>query len=740
MFTKKFLIGMLTLAVFTVFAAAIPVVFSNNLQLEIATTSAWAGGTDDGQGGCCDTGGDSGGRDTTPTPPTPPSTPDPDPDPDPVVCKYLKANGQTGTVNLASGANSVVLTWQTQNANQAFLDGVAVALNNTAGKTVGITGTQTFVLNVKGANGNDNCTVKVIPTVETVPVCNYLTASPNTLPHSGGNVVLKWETTNAAKVTIDQGIGTVAADNTSGKTVSVSNTITYTLTASNADGSNASTCKQTITVGDKPNGGLTCSEVSFSASNTRVNKGDTVTLNWSASSKVDNASIDNGIGNVSLSGSRNVTINNDITYRITISNANSSVSCPVTITTNSGGGGGGSSSPYCGFYISDKNISRGEKVTLRWNTSHVNKVTIVDNDGNVIINTTNRNDLDSNIDVRPTRDTEYTLTASRGSNEVKCRVEVRVGDDIFISQTRNQLPWVSGISLTQVPYTGFEAGPALTLLFYALLAIWALYVAYIFVIKRDSLGGVSFAGAHEHIPYTDVSVNQGGSLIPNDAESYVASSVSTTLPDNLPTATPVVGYGNMTNTTEDEVEGEFNGLENLAHSHKVLLSTDAMRYLVSSYGSDQSAEEVLTTVIEQAKSLFPSENGWVVLNLARMESLMGDLTAEEENTMATIATPSNAGSLAEAIVTGNIVAAYQMIGHRPMVSLAAAAADLDALNRVRKGEEATISSMLKKETATLSNEQITEAIHALTSAIDGVYTDEAEAVKMAILKAVKAVN
>jgi hypothetical protein len=72
-----------------------------------------------------------------------------------------------------------------------------------------------------------------------------------------------------------------------------------------------------------------------------------------------------------------------------------------------------------------------------------------------------------------------------------------------------------------------------------------------------------------------------------------------------------------------------------------------------------------------------------------------------------------------------------------MFALADAAADLDAVYRNRKGESVTVSNMLSKETENLSEAQITEMITALTGALDGTYTDEASAVKMAIMKAVK---
>ena len=88
-------------------------------------------------------------------------------------------------------------------------------------------------------------------------------------------------------------------------------------------------------------------------------------------------------------------------------------------------------------------------------------------------------------------------------------------------------------------------------------------------------------------------------------------------------------------------------------------------------------------------------------------------------------------------MTGNVVAAYEMIGHRPMFALADAAADLDALVRSRRGETVHISDMLAHETAKLGDEKIKNMIAALTGALDGTYTDEASAVKMAIMKAVK---
>jgi hypothetical protein len=92
--------------------------------------------------------------------------------------------------------------------------------------------------------------------------------------------------------------------------------------------------------------------------------------------------------------------------------------------------------------------------------------------------------LDGEIKVRPVKDTTYTLIAERGSKDKTCKIEVEVENEIVVLETREQKPLVGSIYLTEVPYTGFEAGPILTFIFYTLLTLWALFVAYILVIKK----------------------------------------------------------------------------------------------------------------------------------------------------------------------------------------------------------------------------------------------------------------
>ena len=194
-------------------------------------------------------------------------------------------------------------------------------------------------------------------------------------------------------------------------------------------------------------------------------------------------------------------------------------------------------------------------------------------------------------------------------------------------------------------------------------------------------------------------------------------------------------------------------LEDRAHAHRVLLSSDAMRHFIAVCRQVVDRVAFLDRVVADARASYPSEDGWVVLNLSRMQEICARhqmpidpniITVAEEKQAPEIAkTPLGAGSLAEAIIAGNVNAAYQMIEHRPIIALADAAADLDAAYRQKQGLGTVsdqVSELLKESVKEVSVTQLQAVILALTSAIDGTYTDEESAVKMAILKAVNVIH
>ena len=445
----------------------------------------------------------------------------------------------------------VTLTWETTNAQSVSIAGVGNFADADGSTTVnfGVSDatspvSHTYTLTALGVGNNDTCTdtITVYPPEDRQLTCQDVafTTNPNSPVVPGTSVNLSWVFTgDVSAATIDNGIGDAfARDNVD---VVINDTTTFNATIANAVSQKV--CPVTIQVEDEPDT-ITCgNNVTFTASDYNLPKGGgDVTLAWTTTD-IDSISI-NGVASTDLNGSEVVNVTSDRTYTLSATADGKTISCPLSIDVKTGGGG--SSSPRCSLKISDDKIKAGEEVTLSWNTSKTEEVRIEDNHGNVLIDTDDNDELDGEMKIRPTKDTEYTLNAKRGTRERTCEVEVEVEESVVVYESRSQEPRVAGISLTQVPYTGFEAGPALTTIFYAILTLWGLFVAYVVVIRRDRVAGVSLAGAHDHVDFTDQSVEAANTQESSVAEGYVYEATTTPpAPANLPTAQPfepIVGY------------------------------------------------------------------------------------------------------------------------------------------------------------------------------------------------------
>src|SRR3989344_109337 len=81
------------------------------------------------------------------------------------------------------------------------------------------------------------------------PVCDAFTATPNKVPYGGGDVTLKWSTSNIPFAYINKDIGKISADGQ--KVVHVTDTIIYKLYIPGDQGANV-LCQVTITVQPTP--------------------------------------------------------------------------------------------------------------------------------------------------------------------------------------------------------------------------------------------------------------------------------------------------------------------------------------------------------------------------------------------------------------------------------------------------------------------------------------------------------
>lgn len=241
----------------------------------------------------------------------------------------------------------------------------------------------------------------------------------------------------------------------------------------------------------------------------------------------------------------------------------------------------------------------------------------------------------------------------------------------------------------------------------------------------------------------------------NSAEVYVASTLATIddgIPHNLPVAAiaPSIGYQTLENSNEGSSKNnenleEFADLENQAHTERVLLSSDAIRLFISKIQTVSERKTLFATLIKKARVSFPSEDGWVILNLIRMEALLleinhvdstedREVNSELENSVSYISVP--ASSLAEMILSKNSISARALISDRPMIALADAVSELQIVIAIKAGGVGKVSELLTTQSKDLSSDTLMQVVGALTSALDGTYTDEKEAVEHAIVKAI----
>jgi cyclophilin family peptidyl-prolyl cis-trans isomerase len=136
--------------------------------------------------------------------------------------------------------------------------------------------------------------------------------------NQGESANLSWAVLSASSVSIDNGIGNVAL--TGHRTIQPMHTTTYILTATNATVTKNATV--TITVNNESNGSHENQEIiisSFKVTPSVINQGESANLSWTVTGATS-VKIDNGIGNVSLTGIRIVMPTVTTTYLLTASN------------------------------------------------------------------------------------------------------------------------------------------------------------------------------------------------------------------------------------------------------------------------------------------------------------------------------------------------------------------------------------------------------------------------------------
>ncbi|MGB4076077.1 MAG: hypothetical protein WBK28_00005, partial [Minisyncoccia bacterium] len=204
------------------------------------------------------------------------------------------------------------------------------------------------------------------------------------------------------------------------------------------------------------------------ADDTSIDEDDSTRIHWE-SDDANSARLNQGIGSVSLDGSRTVSPNSDTTYTLTVrDNDGDTDTCSVTIRVEEDDDND-DEDPSCRLTVDDKTVDEGEEVTLEWDTRNADSASInqgigrVDEDG-------------GEEDVEVDEDTTFRMTVRDNDGDTDtCSVTVRVDED----RTFSSVEFEGGptynppvVYLSSIPYTGLEdISPAMLSFFVMLIAL-----------------------------------------------------------------------------------------------------------------------------------------------------------------------------------------------------------------------------------------------------------------------------
>ena len=693
--------------------------------------------------------------------------------PDTLPAPVCELFAQPVTIQLGG---SSTLSWTSQYATSAVIDhGVgSVAVNGST--SVSPTQTTTYTGTFTGPRGTVVCDATI--TVTTNPTAT-LRVIKNVINDDGGTAVVSDFKLYVNKTQVQSGVVNTFVPGT--YNVSEVNLPGYTAGSWTgdcaADGTvtlaagESKTCR--ITNDDAPDT-IPSPVCDMFAKPTTIYLGGSSTLTWT-SQNVTEGNIDHGVGSVAVNGSTSVSPTQTTTYTGTFTGKLGTVVCDATITVIRDG-------------------SDVAKLKLIKTVINDDGGTAVVSDFKLYVGTTRVMSGDQNIfpvgsyNVREDNLPGYAAGSWGGDCTADGSVTLHAGDEktctivnddiddggpsctsgcggggggssrprvVLFSETD---PSVLGefISLDQVPYTGLASSIAKIALF--VLGLLALSGGVVYLVARKRMKVLYAAApvapvtsaavtaapivlADEPMPATDFgayneyAAAEAPVVAPRPA--YVAPVVAQA-PQNLPGVTPVVSAVAPVTAAPRVAEVSVEKLQEFARSGRALVSDDAVKLIAASAEGDEAkARERLSQVLEIAKTRYPREDGWLILDKERVREALF------------ISVLSTVPLFIEWLVRGEdkkIFTFLRMMKHQeqPVADFVRkVVAELDNVHRARlEGAEdmARVNAHVAEVTYHIASKDLEAMIGELLSGVDERYDSAYTSVRLALVRVLDAIK
>ena len=488
----------------------------------------------------------------------------------------------------------------------------------------------------------------------------------------------------------------------------------------------------------------------LSVSPTGIKNGESATLSWT-SGHIASASIDQGIGAIALpSGSTSVSPTATTTYTGTFVATNgTTLTCAATL--------GVTGIPQCiiplfpsDVYQASGTIGQSFSFTIP-QPSGTSPLTVVASSLPSWLSVNG-----STISGTPTETGTFDvqLEAENECGTAKAKLVITISTPgcttcggsfppkvvLFGQPEDNPLVLSSFVYLAQVPYTGFGTSALQVILFVLGLGVLAALVAYgaltLHPLRR--LRNVLRAFILEGVVRAEAPVAHTNTSSASPRRPEPAPQQPPTPPEIMKVATPVASHAPMARDTYDDVPVDAvmtvkltRTIVERAKNELAILSEDAGRLIAETAdGVSAKADSMLSDVLAVAKTRYPRENGWLILDTARVrESLFVSFLSMVPLFVQWIIAGENKKVFAFLRL---LKRQRQPVGDfvQKVVS------DLGTVHRARlEGAlEGVVDSELVTVVYDLSNSELEGMIHDLLSGVDETYESSYTAVRLALVR------